>query len=623
LIRFDRVFKRYPPDIEALTDVSFEMSAGELVTVGGHSGAGKSTLLKLIPAIERPTGGALLVHGQNVCALRRSALPWLRRNIGLVFQDQKLLFDRSALANVLREPAIVDFCELGEMIDQPVRIYSSGMQARLAFAIATAVRPDILIVDEALSVGDAYFQHKSFARIKEFQRAGTAILFVSHDFSAIRTLCDRAALLSDGQILMQGDPAAVLDYYHALIAEKEESTTRQRLEEGYVVTESGTREATLESVALLNARGESVEKLATGDQATLRIVAQPGVRLASLVAGFLIRDRAGNPVYGANSWNLSAPMLRAPAGHAVRFDFSLKLDLGPGSYSVSAALVDQATHLTENYHWCDNILVFEVHNLSYPPFSGVALLPTAIHVSRDYPAGDLNRYGARTYSQFGEDGILAHIFGLIGVRNKSCVEFGGHDGLSMSNVAKLLREEGWRGGFIEADPALHARILENYAAYPEVQALCASVMPDNIESLLRQLGVPSDLDLLCIDIDGNDYWVWKSIENFRPAVVLIECNGAYPPPQRWVMAYNPAHAWQGDDYYGASAQSLVNLAKAKGYELVCCEEQGANLFFVREDLFGALGIADNRLDTLYRPPRYGQSIHGWTHPHRDGPHEIL
>jgi len=109
MIKFDRASKRYPPGMDALADVSFEVNDGELVTIGGHSGAGKSTLLKLIAAIERPTGGAVLVHGQNVGRLKRSAVPYLRRNLGIVFQDQKLLFDRNAYENVLLPLTIAGF----------------------------------------------------------------------------------------------------------------------------------------------------------------------------------------------------------------------------------------------------------------------------------------------------------------------------------------------------------------------------------------------------------------------------------------------------------------------------------------------------------------------------------
>jgi len=117
-------------------------------------------------------------------------------------------------------PEIEAFAEIGDYIDQPVRVYSSGMQMRLAFSVATAHRPDVLIVDEALSVGDAYFQHKSFARIREFRERGTTLLLVSHDKGAIQAICDRAILLNSGRLVREGEPEEVMDYYNAFAAQR-------------------------------------------------------------------------------------------------------------------------------------------------------------------------------------------------------------------------------------------------------------------------------------------------------------------------------------------------------------------------------------------------------------------
>jgi lipopolysaccharide transport system ATP-binding protein len=145
-------------------------------------------------------------------------------------------------------PEIEAFAEIGDYMDQPVRVYSSGMQMRVAFSIATARRPDVLIVDEALSVGDTYFQHKSFDRIREFRKQGTTLLIVSHDKSAIQSICDRAILLNEGKLAMQGQPEAVMDYYNAMIAHKENSKIEQIvLDIGKVQTISGTGEAEIEN----------------------------------------------------------------------------------------------------------------------------------------------------------------------------------------------------------------------------------------------------------------------------------------------------------------------------------------------------------------------------------------
>ena len=198
MIRFDRISKRYPPDITALADISAEIAAGELVTIVGHSGAGKSTLLRLIPAIERPTGGSLLVNGQNVGGLRRSGLPYLRRNIGLVFQDQKLLFDRSALDNVLlpleiagfpirearrRAAAALDKVGLGKRIRALPIALSGGEQQRLAIARAVAHRPALLLADEPAAYLDAETARDVATIFLEFHRVGVTVLAATYDES--------------------------------------------------------------------------------------------------------------------------------------------------------------------------------------------------------------------------------------------------------------------------------------------------------------------------------------------------------------------------------------------------------------------------------------------------------
>lgn len=198
MIRFDHIGKRYPPDITALADISAEIAAGELVTITGHSGAGKSTLLKLIPAIERPTSGSLLVNGQNVGGLRRSALPYLRRHIGQVFQDQKLLFDRSALDNVLlpleiagfalgearrRAEAALDKVGLGKRARALPIALSGGEQQRLAIARAVAHRPALLLADEPTAYLDADTARDVADIFLEFHRVGVTVVAATYDDS--------------------------------------------------------------------------------------------------------------------------------------------------------------------------------------------------------------------------------------------------------------------------------------------------------------------------------------------------------------------------------------------------------------------------------------------------------
>jgi cell division transport system ATP-binding protein len=213
VIRFDRVSKRYPPGIDALGDVSFHVAAGELATLGGHSGAGKSTLLKLIPALERPTGGTVLVNGQNVGRMKRAAIPYLRRHLGLVLQDQKLLFDRNVFDNVMLPLSIAGFPRsaarrrvqaaldkvglLAREKAMPIAL-SGGEQQRLAIARAVVGRPSLLLADEPTAHLDPATAREVAEIFLEFHRVGVTVLVATYDDSlfagARRLLLDHGRL---------------------------------------------------------------------------------------------------------------------------------------------------------------------------------------------------------------------------------------------------------------------------------------------------------------------------------------------------------------------------------------------------------------------------------------------
>jgi tetratricopeptide (TPR) repeat protein len=230
-------------------------------------------------------------------------------------------------------------------------------------------------------------------------------------------------------------------------------------------------------------------------------------------------------------------------------------------------------------------------------------------------AWDLRAFERRMHSQNGEDGILYEILRRVGVGPRFCVEFGAEDG-HQGNTAYLIREEGWAGLLLEADEASYRRLAERYIERPDVRCVHAAVTAENIEDLLAAHGVPQDLDVLSIDIDGNDYWVWAAVKAWRPRVVVIEYNASYPPPRRWVMAYNPTHRWDGTDYFGASLASLTALGVKKGYRLVGTDSSGVNAFFVRTDCAGQQFTAP-AVWLFYSPPRYGPV--GGGHPPGRGP----
>ena len=255
-----------------LQDINFTVNPGEAVGIIGINGAGKSTLLKMITGTTQPTTGSVHITGR-VAALLELGMgfhPDFTGRQNAFMAGQLLGYSVEEIARLM--PEIEAFAEIGEYIDQPVRVYSSGMQMRLAFSVATAHRPDVLIVNEALSVGDAYFQHKSFDRIREFRKQGTTLLIVSHDKGAIQSICDRAILLNAGKLAMEGEPEAVMDYYNAMLADNQNQTVKQEVTvNGKTQTISGTGEVSLVDVALLDVAGQQIEMVAVGQPVSLRV----------------------------------------------------------------------------------------------------------------------------------------------------------------------------------------------------------------------------------------------------------------------------------------------------------------------------------------------------------------
>ena len=366
-----------------MQEVSFTVNPGEAVGIIGINGAGKSTLLKMITGTTQPTVGNVSITGR-VAALLELGMgfhPDFTGRQNAFMAGQLLGYKVEEIARLM--PEIEAFSEIGEYIDQPVRVYSSGMQMRLAFSVATAHRPDVLIVDEALSVGDVYFQHKSFDRIRDFRKQGTTILIVSHDKGAIQSICDRAILLNKGKLTMEGLPETVMDYYNALLADHQNQTVTQDIsDDGKIQIISGTGEATVVDLALLDTTGQRIEIVDVGQPVVLQVIVRTKTRVDRLVLGYGIKDRLGQVIYGTNTDLKKQVLENVPAESEIRFDIAFQANLGPGTYSVQTALCSTDTHLINNFEWRDLALVFNVINTNKPMFIGVAWIDPTIGITQ-------------------------------------------------------------------------------------------------------------------------------------------------------------------------------------------------------------------------------------------------
>ncbi len=233
----------------------------------------------------------------------------------------------------------------------------------------------------------------------------------------------------------------------------------------------------------------------------------------------------------------------------------------------------------------------------------------------------LSRYGFKVYSQCDEDGILQEIFSRIGTTNRDFVEFGVQNGVEC-NTAKLLIE-GWRGLWLEGVGPAAAEIRRSFESFLKsghLKVKDAIVTAENIDALLQEHGVGGEIDLLSIDIDFNDYWVWKAITAVKPRVVVIEYNATLRPPMSFTVPYDPMRQWDGTNYAGASLEALVRLGREKGYRLVGCSFSGANAFFVRQDIGRDRFLEPATAEEHYEPPRYFFAALLAGHRARPGPY---
>lgn len=369
----------------AVSGIDIELAPGEVLGIIGRNGAGKSTLLKLVMGVLLPDQGSVELAGRvtGLLELGTGFNPELSGYDNIAFNAALLGMTPGEIAR--RREAIIAFSELGEAIHHPLRTYSSGMGMRLAFSIAIHADPACLVVDEALSVGDAHFQQKCMRRIKEFRDAGGAILFVSHDMNAVKVLCNRAMVLEDGKTVFSGTPDDAVNYYYRLIAAMEGEelslpppSSHQAGGNGGTAHSYGNGMAGIQGARLIGANSGGAS-ISSGEIADFVFDLAAREELSAVTLGIMIRDRLGQDIYGTNSYFLGRPLSFA-RGEERRVAIRMAMNLAPGRYTLTAALHDRDTHLNECYHWCDNLLEFEVAGFIGPRFDGLCRLEPELRV---------------------------------------------------------------------------------------------------------------------------------------------------------------------------------------------------------------------------------------------------
>jgi lipopolysaccharide transport system ATP-binding protein len=366
----------------ALKDVSFEVEEGQSLGVVGQNGAGKSTLLKILTGVLLPDSGTIHVDGRITGILE------LGTGFNAEFTGLQNIYLNGTLLGVSKKEiderldAIIGFSELGEFIREPIKVYSSGMVMRLAFSIAIHADPKAFVVDEALSVGDAYFQQKCMRKIKEFKRNGGSIIFVSHDMNAVKILCDKALLLDQGSKIEEGTPDKVINTYNFLLAKKGKGEEIHLSESADAEKSYGNLKVEIVDAKMLNKNDQDSDVLVSGEKCTVEIILKANETVNDITVGILIRDRFGQDVFGTNTYHLKVPIsLKSGERCVVRYVMD-EFNIGFGKYTLNPAVHRDDTHVDECFQWVDVIKTFEVIEGNDFRFIGFSRLKPRVQVDR-------------------------------------------------------------------------------------------------------------------------------------------------------------------------------------------------------------------------------------------------
>jgi len=387
-------------DFYALRDVSFSIRRGEATGIIGRNGSGKSTLLQMIAGTLVPTSGTVAVQG------RVSALLELGSGFNPEFTGRENVFLNGAIYGFTRPEMetrmgeITSFADIGDFIGQPVKTYSSGMMMRLAFAVAVNVQPDVLIIDEALAVGDVFFSQKCFQRIREIVHRGATLIFVSHDMGAVQSLCDRALLLNEGNLMFDGAPEDCVSRYfnlHTPAAKAGESvagkypsidaTARNAVMEGSILAAAksrhGDKALEIAAAVVVDGHGAATWDYEMMHRVGIRVLLRANAQIRRPSAGIQLHDRMGNLVFAAGTPQLRFPLPALSKGEEFMLEFRVALNLQPGAYTLSldAAEFDQENpNIGQFYDRIGGLGPQHVanHVSGALPFYGVAQLPMEI-----------------------------------------------------------------------------------------------------------------------------------------------------------------------------------------------------------------------------------------------------
>ena len=345
-------FRRKPlhDDFWALRDVTLNVDKGEILALVGPNGSGKSTLLQIVSGILRPSSGRVLTRG------RIAALLELGAGFNPEFTGRENVFLNAEIMGLTRAecerafPSIEKFAEIGEFIDRPVKEYSSGMYVRLAFATAIHVEPEILIVDEALAVGDAIFANRCINKLEELKERKTTILFVSHDLGLVKRLANRAALMWSGRVLLEGTPSDVINRYVGIVHERAITSGKESaLGASFRHGDGGSE---IESVEILPS-----QVLMAGQAARVRIRARFNRESVNPMAGMLVRNRLGVDVFGTNTRLEGKALGTFAAGDTIELDFAFDCLLTRQEYTLTVAVQNSDG---SSQDWLDDVLTFTV-----------------------------------------------------------------------------------------------------------------------------------------------------------------------------------------------------------------------------------------------------------------------